>query len=137
MIALQQMFLHLVLLLDAGLDQAQIVGLEALETAVRPLALVVLAGVLISAWLNLATGLSRVSAQLVDQVVHIKSSGLVEEAHLVQDALHVARILILELPLLEVFHLRSRNVQLGHALTAVLHQILSSLYTPVGQGLLG
>lgn len=113
------------------------VGLEALESAERPLALVVLGGVLVRAWLDLGADLSLVAAlsQLLHQVVHVEAGGLVEETHLVQDALDVAGVSLLELPLLELVDLFSRDVQLADALATVLAQILAGLDTELGQGL--
>lgn len=113
------------------------VGLEALEAAERPLALVVLGGVLVRARLDLGADLSLVAAlsQLLHQVVHVEAGGLVEETHLVQDALDVASVSLLELPLLELVDLLGRDVQLADALATVLAQILSGLDAELGQSL--
>lgn len=126
-------------LLHAGLDESQIIGLEAHESAERPLALVVLVRVVVGALLDLCTDLSLVAglSQLLHQVLNISALLLVEQTHLVQDALHVACIGLLELPLLEFFHLLRWDVQLSHALLAVSGQILTSLDAPIGVGLNG
>lgn len=118
---------------DAGLDQAQIVALEAGEATEGPLALVILGGVLVGARLNLGAHLGLVSvalSELFSQVVYVESGGLVEQSHLVEDALDVAGVSLLELPQLELLHLLGGHVQLGHALATVLDQILAGLSLP-------
>lgn len=104
-------------------------GLEALEAAEGPLALVVLVGVLVGAGLHLGAHLSLVAglSQLLHQVVDVEAVRLVEQSHLVEDALDVAGISVLELPLLELLHLLRWDVQLGDALATVLAQILGGL----------
>lgn len=124
-------------LLHAGLDQAQVAGAEALESAERPLALVVLLGVLVRADLHLLAHLGLVAglAQLLHQVVDVESGALMEESHLVQDALDVAGVSLLELPLLELVGLLGRQAQLRDALATVLAQILSGLRAEIGERL--
>lgn len=95
------------ILLDAGLDQLQVVGLEALEAPEGPVARVVV-GVLVHALQDLRTNLVGITAmgQLQDQVVHDRSVVIVEQLHLVEDTLDVAlgRVILWEVPLAVLGH---------------------------------
>lgn len=137
MAALQDLRVGKLVLLHAGLDQAEVICLEALETAECPLALVVLGSVLVRAWLHLCAHIGLVAAlsQLLSQVVHVEALRLVEESHLGQNTLNVASIGVLKLPLLKLLHLLRGNVQGRYALSSILNEVLASLNAPVGVGL--
>lgn len=86
-----KLHIHLVLL-QTALDQFQMSGLEAGESAVCPFACIRFLFVLVSAFDDGGTnfGLSLSLAQLFHSVVHIEASFLVEQAHFLQDTADVA-----------------------------------------------
>lgn len=91
-------------LFHAGLDQAQMSSLEAVETAECPNALVVLCWIVVGAFGDFGSdfGLILVLSQLLDQVLNIESFVIGEQSHFLEDAMNVAFGLVIlgEVPFL-------------------------------------
>lgn len=127
------------ILLETLLDDAQVVRLEAVEATEDPSAFVVLVGIGIGTLNNLLANfvLFASLSQLFHKVFNVVASLIVEQFHVVEDALDVAPSLLIvcEIPLLVLRHGRFLNFQLIYTLGTVLCKILSSLDAPFGVAL--
>lgn len=129
----------LVLLLDGGLHQGQVLAEEALEAAIGPdvgrRLLFVLIGALLHIGLQLGLVLASL-AQLGDQVVDLEALGILEQIEFVEDALDVVACDLI-VGILE--GLVFGNEGFGHlvglgALLAHLLQILGGAQLVLGSG---
>ena len=126
---------HTLVLLDARLDERQVVLLEALEAPERPVAHVAV-GVAARALDDLLAHLVRVAAvgELHHQVVHDRAVRVVEQLHLVEDALDVALrgVVLREVPRLVLLHQLVRHAERLDALGPVRQQVLARLHHKLG-----
>lgn len=111
-------------------------GLEALEATESPDGCSIASFVLVGALYNFGSGLGLVTvlSELLNQMLNVESFLVIEQAHLVDDALDVRASLLIvgEVPLLVLGYLSLGDAKLSYALFTVLDEVLLSLDLPGG-----